>query len=383
MEFPMGGTPTPVVDNPMPSAAPAAAPEQTPAATPTPATPSPRSTDMLNALLDGADPGSLGLTTPPAAATPPQPAAPAAPPAQPGQGPAAAAPNPGEPGIEIPDKFKNPDGTPNTEALMKSYIGMEKVLGEQGNKLGQMGQMQNELLQLRNIVQQLSAPPPGQPGQPQAPAAPAEEAPKFPWEVEMTAEEKEIAQEEYFADPIAAIAKRDQQTMKAMEHRMNEMLKNVLEPLAPVVESHQHGQQVQTFTEQIGAFKSSGVAPDFDAFTPQMTQIVEQYGDWLETLPNPIEVVYRMAKGMAASTPAAPAPTLEDMLKDPASREKILADPSIQTEIARNYVSKVASNAPPVVIGAQPGGVAPAAPGERPTSVREAGKMFSRYLNQS
>ena len=385
MEFPMGGTPTPAVDNLIPSAAPVT-PEITPAApTPAapgtvPATPAPHTTDMLQALLDGADPGSLGLTTP-------QPAAPAAPPALPGQGqtPAPAAPTPAGPGTEIPDKFRNPDGSINADTLMKSYVGMEKVLGDQGNRLGQMGQMQNELLQLRNIVQQLNTAQPGQPGQTQAPAAPpVEEAPKFPWEVELSAEEAEKAREEYFEDPLAAQGKRDQQTIKAMEHKMNQMLKNVLEPLAPMVESHQHGQQVQTFTQQIDEFKKvPGVASDFDALAPQMTQIVERYGSWLEGLPNPIEIVYSMAKGMVATAPAAPPPTLEDMLKDPTSREKILADPSIQTEIAKGYVSRIASNAPPVVIGAQPGGVPPATPGESPKSARDAGKMFSKYWNQS
>ena len=45
-----------------------------------------------------------------------------------------------EPAAEIPAKFLNADGTPNIDALVKSYVNAEKKIGEQGNKMGQQAQ---------------------------------------------------------------------------------------------------------------------------------------------------------------------------------------------------------------------------------------------------
>lgn len=363
-------TPAPAAPEPV-NAAPTPTPEGTPAAQPqTPQfQPGDRSLEALNAILsmpEGADPATLFQA--PAAATPPQ----ETPPDTSAQPPAP------EPQVAIPDKFKNPDGTPNVAAMAQSYAQLEQTLGRQGNQLGQMTQMQQELQQLRAQLQQ----PPAQPAQPAATPAPAPEVPKFPWEVEMTPEEQEAAQEEYFKDPLAAQTKRDQQTIKAMEHRMNDMLTKALTPLAPVVQQHQQQVEAQNYSNRLQEFATAN--PDIHDLIPEIQKIggllgpqalkaMEQAGQ------DPIKFVYDAAKSLKAP-PAPPVPTVEQLITQPEYREKILSDPNIKNEILKSQISAVTGSAPPPMIGAQPGGVPPAAPAEHASNAKEAGRLAARFF---
>lgn len=376
------------VDNSTPAVTPApAAPESgsaapaSPQATPAPAAaptpqfqPGDRSLSALEAILsmpEGADPATLFQA--PAAATEPQPAEqtpPAAtePPAQSGQDPQAAL------AVQIPDKFKNPDGTINSDALMKSYIGMEKVLGEQGNKLGAMTQLLQEMA--------TKGQPPAQAAPPAEPQ-PAEEIPKFPWEEEMTPEEKEKALEEFYADPLAAQAKRDQQTIKAMEHRMQKTLENVLRPLAPVVERQQHDAEVTHYTGQLQTFAQTHA--DVQEVLPAMKLVAEAIGTHAikameKAGQNPLEAIYTVAKGLHRPAPPPP-PTPEQLIADPNYRQKIVADPNIKNEILKGQMEAAQKGAPPPVIGAQLGGIPPAAPAEHAGSAKEAGRMAAKFFS--
>lgn len=372
---------TPVVDNSMPTASPVpaapepvtAAPATTPTAQPTPQfQPGDRSPELFEALLnlpEGTDPSTLFKspeTAAPAAATQP-PTTPA---------PAPAAPPVTEP--QIPDKFKNPDGTPNIAALVKSYTELERSYGEQGNKLGQMSQLQKELEQIKTLITQ-----PQNPAQPAQPAAAPElEAPKFPWEMELTPEEKEALEEERYADPEGYQNKRDQQTMKAMEYRMQQTLEQFQAKLAPVIQERQQQEETRAYATRMAEFAQNN--PDFEALKPEMRVIsglISQ--DALKAMEaagtDSIQFLYNAAKSLKAPAPA-PVPTAEELITKPEYREKILADPNIKNEILKSQIQAVQNGAPPTVISGQPGGVPPAAPAERAGSVKEAGRFAAKFF---
>jgi len=373
-----------LVDNSVSSASPAPAAPKPAATPPTPpapeasqaqiAAPAQRDPAVLSAILEGADPATLfgGQTEqPPAAATLPQAAA-QQPPANTGQGPEV---------VEVPDKFKNPDGTINSDALLKSYVGLEKVLGDQGNKLGQYERQLQEAAQFIQAVQRMQ----GQAPQPQPPTAPPqEEAPKFPWETEMTPEEKEVALEEYYADPLEAQAKRDQQTIKALEHRMQKTLENVLKPLAPIVEKQQYEAEVNNYAAQLQNFAQAH--PDVQEILPAMQVIAQAMGSSAikameANRENPLDAIYAAAKALHRPAPPPP-PTPEQLIADPNYRQKIVTDPNIKNEILKSTITGIKDGQPPPVIGSQVG-VPPATPSEKPKSAREATSMLSRMLLRS
>jgi hypothetical protein len=376
-----------LVDNSVSSASPAPAAPKPAATPPTPpapeasqaqiAAPAQRDPAVLSAILEGADPATLfggQPEQPPAAATLPQAAA-QQPPANTGQGPEV---------VEVPDKFKNPDGTINSDALLKSYVGLEKVLGDQGNKLGQYERQLQEAAQFIQAVQRMEVQaPPGQQGQPPT-APPQEEVPKFPWEVEMTPEEREAALEEFYADPLEAQAKRDQQTIMAMEYRMQKTLENVLKPLAPIVEKQQYEAEVNNYAAQLQNFAQAH--PDVQEILPAMQVIAQAMGSSAikameANRENPLDAIYAAAKALHRPAPPPP-PTPEQLIADPNYRQKIVTDPNIKNEILKSTITGIKDGQPPPVIGSQVG-VPPATPSEKPKSAREATSMLSRMLLRS
>jgi len=310
---------------------------------------------LLERILNGEDPAALGLEV----TGQQQEQAPAATPTT--QTPQQQQPEQGQ-GL-ILGRFKSP------EELANSYTQLQELLGKQGNELGM----------LRQQLQQTPVPQAGQ--APQAPQTP--EAPKFPWEVEMTPAEKEAALEEYYANPLEAQAKRDQQTMKALEHRISQMVGKALEPLAPVTQKFQEDQQVQQFSNQIAEHTSIPGNEDFFDLEPQIQRIYEQFGDQIMQVPNAVAMIHMMARGLAAkeTPPPTPPPTHEEILADPEFRKKILSDPALKQQIAQQYAQEIVNGGtPPVVIGSQAGGTPVAAATDKPRSVKDASAIFRRNL---
>ncbi len=56
---------------------------------------------------------------------------------------------------QVPDKFKNPDGTVNTEALTKSYLEAEKQLSQHFQMKSEYGKTQEQLAEMQDYVKRL------------------------------------------------------------------------------------------------------------------------------------------------------------------------------------------------------------------------------------
>ena len=200
----------------------------------------------------------------------------------------------------------------------------------------------------------------------------------------MTPEEKEVALEEYYADPLAAQAKRDQQTIKALEHRMQKTLENVLKPLAPIVEKQQYEAEVNNYAAQLQNFAQAH--PDVQEILPAMQVIAQAMGSSAikameANRENPLDAIYAAAKALHRPAPPPP-PTPEQLIADPNYRQKIVTDPNIKNEILKSTITGIKDGQPPPVIGSQVG-VPPATPSEKPKSAREATSMLSRMLLRS
>jgi hypothetical protein len=59
------------------------------------------------------------------------------------------------PAINVPDKFKNPDGSVNVDSLLKSYGEAEKVVGRQLNVESQLNQLTQQNQQLQQALEQI------------------------------------------------------------------------------------------------------------------------------------------------------------------------------------------------------------------------------------
>jgi hypothetical protein len=310
-----GGTPDPT---------PPAAPESTPPA-PEPSQPKTLAEFFQSRMAGNATEGETKPDAPTEGGAPKPDATPKAPEPQP---------------LDVPDKFKNPDGSIKVDALVKSYTSMESMYGKQGQQM-------NELQQTVKALQQQIA----QQAQTVNAQAPKEDQ-LTPEELQAQAEaEIEKFWEEYNENPREAIAKLVRDAMKTE-------LEPITQKVAPIIEEKEQQARIDRWAEKVTAAKKD--RPDFEAMVPAMKEIIAEYGDLITSREDAVEVAYNLAKAKQAQAAPAKPSTVEDLLKDPEVLQKLIQDPNIKNQVLAAHIQEIKNNPAPPVIGA--GGVPPSTP---------------------
>jgi hypothetical protein len=273
---------------------------------------------------------------------------------------------------DIPAKFKNPDGTLNTEALLQSYKNLEPKLSEYGTTI-------------KSLNDRLSAAPQPAPQVPQTPETPQSQP-------QATQEQVDAMKEKFMDDfyergPVALM----ELFAPMMENVINQ---KVMPQIQPYIQREEHSQKVDAWTTQVEQVKSSN--PDFEQYKDTMIQILDEpvmsngqqvlgedgqpmsMGEYLSGMPNAVEVAYNLAKGRQASSMKTP----EQLLSDPNFLSQAAQHPEIRKMILTQHVQNIQSGQPPTVISSQPAGSPPATPANSPQSALEAGSLVKQWLSK-
>lgn len=352
--------PTPA-DAPAPSAAPTPSDAPAPSASPAPAaapTPTPdqygrvgenplKKWVRLGRPPDSNEPGAQKVSTPAASATQNVPAQQATSTQQTGTQNAQSAPP--EPEMLDFGGRKVPVVDPVIRELHRDFTHATRTIAEQA----QLAKMQNEQLQsAMQIIEQLRAS--GQQSQ-----QPSSNEPPNP-----TPEEIDKFFDDWNTNPYAVL---NSMMKNAIQEAINTSVKPVIEPIQ---KERQYVQQVQELRSKVD---------DFDQVLPYMQQAIQENPEWANN--QTVETIYTYAKGLMPKPE--PAPTIEQMLADPNMRKRILADESLRNEIVSAYMQTVNQqnqSVPPVMSGGAGAGTPPAAPPNKPRTVREATMAFARSL---
>lgn len=135
-------------------------------------------------------------------------------------------------------------------------------------------------------------------------------------------------------------------------------------------------QQERQYLEQVNTARSK--YPDFDQHTATMQQLVAQQPHLAE-IPDSIEILYTMAKGLNA----APAPSLEQMLQDPAQQEKIIQNEQIRNMVLQKYAGQkqqINQSTPQVMSGSNRSQVPSSLGDRRPRTLSEASEAASKHF---
>jgi hypothetical protein len=269
-------------------------------------------------------------------------------------------------GVEnIPDKFRNADGSLNSAALLNSYRNMEDVLGRQGNKLGQMGALESENQRLQSIISgimagQLAA---AQPVLPQG-AGPEQPPPAAANPYELTPELRAKLEEEFYDDPIGL-------QMKLIELTVPKAVNPELSKINPIIEQYERtealNRKAEELTRQMQDFAAA--TPDFFEYQEAMGQIADQYPQ-LQDVPNSVEIIYNMAKAQAPPLPPVTppergqahdkGPNLEQMLQDQEVLKALAANEELKNMIIQQQIQGIKDNPAPPVAGMGTAGLPPA-----------------------
>lgn len=267
---------------------------------------------------------------------------------------------PQPPVMDVPDKFKNPDGSVNIDALAKAYINMEQMYPRIKQDPQAVDNMLETNKQLQAQNQELN-----QKFLTLIETMQAQTAQKEP---ELSPEEKKAREE---AEMEAFWEKYNQNPKQAIMEMVNQAVKPMVEPLH---QEMQYRQEVEHWNNQIQAFSQSHA--DFDEMLPAIREVVAEYGDMLKGRPDAIEIAYNFAKAKQVTSapepePAQP-PTVEEMLNDQNVLAQIVQNPAIKKLILEQHVQEIKNNPAPPVIGSQPGGLAPSTEPKDLTNIKTA-----------
>lgn len=260
---------------------------------------------------------------------------------------------PPDPEKLIMGKFKT------QEDLEQSYTESQKKITEQGQALAEA----QRRLQEFEAAQAAKQEPPEPQGQPQ------ELVPQGP-----TPEEQAQFEEQFFNEwsdkPLET-------TMNLVQKVVQQAIQQAMQPVMPLVQSHNQYQAQAEWNSRIEQFTSDPSRSDFDSLRPVMAELADKMPE-LQDRPDAIEALYFMAKGR---TQAQQPQTPEQLLQDPAFIEKIMQNEAIRNQVIQKHViDPVKQGQPPVVMGSQPGGVAPSTPANKATSIKEGSRNLLAWL---
>lgn len=224
----------------------------------------------------------------------------------------------------------------------KDYSSLQSTYTQTTNQVKDLQAQNQTFMQLVQNMQQ------------QAPAAqqqaPAQEAPVDLEQV------KADFMEKFYDNPLEAI-------QSLLEDQFSKKVTPVIEPF----------QKEQAWNQEVSSLSQK--YDDFNSMIDPMKQLIQEMPHLAQ---HGLESVYQLAK---RSQPT-PQPTPEQLLGDPAFREKVFQNQDITQQVVSQYLqSKQQTNQQiPNVMAGQPGGSAPSAPETRPTDIRGGSKAWLRSL---
>lgn len=244
---------------------------------------------------------------------------------------------------------KVPVVDPVIREIHKDYSNLAKTYQETNQSVRQLQEQNQMYQQMIQYFQQQGQ----QPQQAQAPAEPPAPSP----------EDNEQFMSQWYDSPISTV-------QQLIERQVQSLVESQVKPIIePIQRERQYSQELQQL-----ASKHS----DFQEHLPVMQQIVQSNPNLAS---QGLETVYWVAKGQNVQ-PQQPTYTPDQLLQDPQFRQQLLGDEKLRNEIVSSYMQQrqQTNQQVPPVMGNQPGGSPPAMPDEKPKTIREASKMFSRYL---
>lgn len=262
--------------------------------------------------------------------------------------------------IPVPDKFKNPDGTVNVNALLKSYTSLEGKLGEQGNQLGQMQALQQKVEQLSAMLQQKQEPP------------------KPQWTEEQIQKMNEDFLQEFYDNPLQSLGKL---VNILAQQQAKSVVDPVLQKFEPILSEREQQKQMEMWNSQVQEVAQANV-DEFIRLKDTMNEVIKTQADIINALPdtvNKAQYVFNQAKAIDAARNKPKSP--DELLNDPEFLQKIAQNDTIKNMILKSHVEAVKSGQPPVVI-TNTGGQPPAAPTTEIKNTRDATKAATSYFTR-
>lgn len=203
-----------------------------------------------------------------------------------------------------------------------------------------------------------------------------------PQEPQLTPEQIQQKNEELYQrlqeKPFETLTEFEKNTMQRVEQQMQQRLDQAMQQyVAPMAQKLQYRDSLDSYTRQLEDARTK--YQDFDELLPEMERIVQEQGNYYANVPNAIEAIYGVAKARTGQAQARP---VEELIKDPKVREKLLSDPDIKNAVLKQYAQELKQGRPPSVIGSQPGET-PATPPEdltQPGSAKKATLAYFRSL---
>jgi len=260
-------------------------------------------------------------------------------------------------------KFKN------TDEVFKSYRNLESTLTK---TFMDKSNLTKENAKLIAQIEELKKASPAEPTIPVA----AE-----PESAQVNAEE---FLEGFYKDPMKAIQTIVESTTKKVTEQVRTEMQTKYEPVISKVE---HREVQENWTNAVSDF--AGKTPDFEQHLDGIFEYINKNGFGTEKSPDRITAVledgYRWTKGgieIPQQQQVQQSVNPDDLLKDDAFIEKIIANPEIKNKILNQHMAGIKQNQPPQVISNN-GGTSPANPPERPKNIEEAASLAGAIFDSN